>query len=94
MKKKYVSPEIFAESFELAEHITGDCSVSGRANHADLGSCGFDAGDPQGKWFLEGVTRCGYDPYDGDVTSMEELRGIDQQCKYDGFMESFIMYAS
>ena len=49
MKKPYVKPQLYAESYELVEHIAGNCatpdSFSG-AMHRDStpGGCGYDIG--------------------------------------------------
>ena len=45
MKKEYTKPLLFAESFELMEHISQTCGkiagIGGIATHWDNKSCGF-----------------------------------------------------
>lgn len=43
MKRVYSKPMLFAESYELAEHIAGTCGVDAmsQANLRDLVSCGL-----------------------------------------------------
>ena len=47
MKKQYHKPALYAETFELAEHIARCAPPNAeysRANYSDAGSCGFDIG--------------------------------------------------
>ena len=94
MKKKYTKPLLFVETFELTEHIASNCNVSGRANHTEITSCGFDNGDPNGMIFLDGVAKCSYDPYAGEYSSNDDLQKDQFSCEYNVFMESYIMYSS
>lgn len=48
MKKPYVKPMLFAESFELVEHIAGDCRVNDNfegAKFHNSGECRYDDGN-------------------------------------------------
>ncbi|MBR0066603.1 MAG: hypothetical protein IJQ00_03320, partial [Kiritimatiellae bacterium] len=45
MKKAYEKPILYAESFELMEHVAGDCAVNdgfAGAHWRDPGSCRYD----------------------------------------------------
>ncbi len=44
MKKTYVKPAVYAESFELVEHIAGDCVVNdgfAGAHHRNASDCSY-----------------------------------------------------
>ena len=46
MKKPYLKPELYAESFRLVEHISLDCKgTMGTANHDSAIVCEYDIGD-------------------------------------------------
>ncbi|MGN1183135.1 MAG: hypothetical protein ACI4SR_09035 [Faecalibacillus sp.] len=58
MKKTYKKPQIFIESFELAQHIAG-CSLE--IQSMDLEQCnakGTVIGDYSDAWFLNGSALC------------------------------------
>lgn len=61
MKKQYIKPAVYAESFELIEHIAR-CNVPndeyGRANSGDASSCGFDIGYPGSVQTIFGNSQC------------------------------------
>lgn len=48
--KKYVKPELFCESFELAQHIAA-CDYDSNDSHDDVKTCGFTNGS---EWFFTG----------------------------------------
>lgn len=44
MKKIYEKPMLYAESYELVEHVAGSCALDGmnQPTHRDLSQCGFE----------------------------------------------------
>ena len=94
MKKPYRKPALFAETFELNEHIAGNCSVSGYANHKGIESCGFDNGDPNGPIFIS--SKCNYDPTGGLFQTDEDLQdpNVNPGCYYSNFAEGYIAFSS
>lgn len=93
MKKQYVAPTVYAESFELVEHITGPCSVSGLANHIDLSSCGFK-NDESGYLFLNDLipSKCDYNPYPDDEEALAIENSVNE-CHYT-FDNQYAMFSS
>ena len=57
MKKKYVEPEIFFESFELNANVAGVCDYI--AGHADSSSCSVDDSE-LGKSYFTNPSICEY----------------------------------
>lgn len=51
MKKAYIKPEVFVESFALNQNIASTCGVPGggntlgKPNHSDKTTCGWDMGN-------------------------------------------------
>ena len=45
MKKPYMKPLIYAETFTLTEHISESCGLAGKANQGNAHSCSFDLGN-------------------------------------------------
>lgn len=65
MKKAYVKPEIYFESFELSANIATGCTIP--TNHAE-NVCKYTIDTPGvGSAFVE-VTLCEYTPADGDYS--------------------------
>ncbi|MBQ6403104.1 MAG: hypothetical protein IJI27_04290 [Oscillospiraceae bacterium] len=64
MKKTYVKPAVYAESFELMEHVAGDCltgdNFSGALHRGNQG-CGYDIGGVV--LFGQGQNGCGNDEF-------------------------------
>ena len=92
MKKSYQKPALFAESFELMEHISGACGeITGRASYRDAGSCHYNVED--GKvLFVGGQNGCVDDPGDGDLPD-DKYVGATYFCEYT-FSEGFRLFAS
>ena len=95
MKKQYVAPKVYAESFELVEHISGPCSTSGQANHIDYSSCGFyNDGDSGQTIFLNANTaKCNYCPFETDEEVEAEFDGTFNECHYT-FDNQYAMFSS
>ena len=95
MQKEYQKPQLYAESFELTEHISSPCNPMGRANHQSASSCGYDTGDGQGMAFLESAgTKCAYDPFMG-LMDDNELTGVQSEDCYGGyFQDSATIFSS
>ena len=55
MKKPYMKPLIYAETFALTEHISESCGLAGKANQGNALSCTFDQGN-NAYAFYEGLT--------------------------------------
>lgn len=93
MKREYTKPLIFAESFELAEHIAGPCANLGKANYRNAVDCSYDGGDPNGNYFVVGVTAktCAQNP-DIDV-NIDDWYGYSMEC-YTNFDDDTAMFAS
>lgn len=53
--KKYVKPELFCESFELAQHIAA-CDYDSNDTHDDVKTCSFTDGDLV--LFVDGNSSC------------------------------------
>ena len=70
MKKKYVYPGVYCESFELSHHIAACDGTIVKMNQADVGSCGGtinDENDPlNGMKFFAADGWCGSDKDSGD----------------------------
>ena len=92
MRKAYQKPSVYAESFELAEHIAGPCSVLGLANHIDLSSCGFK-NDESGFLFLNSnASKCDYNPYPSDAEA-EDIESTLNECHYT-FDNEYALFSS
>ena len=81
MKKPYQKPVLFAESFQLVEHISSPCDNLGRASYQTADACHYDAGDANGFLFLNNANGCQYDPADGALPS-GDISGMEYQCQY------------
>lgn len=46
MKKKYIAPLVYAESFELAQHVANSCTPIVRLQSGDTATCGAIVNDP------------------------------------------------
>ncbi len=67
MKKTYVKPEVYFESFELSANIATGCStITKTLNEEQL--CGFF--DGVDIIFLNGMSACTYPTTDGSYNSM------------------------
>ncbi len=52
MKKPYLKPELYAESFRLVEHISAICAeTAGKANSVDALTCTYDADQDLGLFY-------------------------------------------
>lgn len=65
MKKAYVKPEIYFESFELSANIATGCAFI--ANHAK-DECGLELGPGLDVLFISATTGCSRQPVDGDTS--------------------------
>ena len=78
MRKEYSKPVVFAESFELTEHITGQCVDNGAQNQRHFSTRFKNAED------------CAYKIYDGDTVIATYFLDGSTICKdspvpiYDG----------
>lgn len=63
MKKAYVKPEIYFESFELSANIATGCSMI--TKNLGEGTCGLEV-SPGIFAFLTGITGCQYTEQDKD----------------------------
>lgn len=102
MKNAYEKPQLFAESFELAEHVAGPCNgmennVGGSFNvtHRNGTDCGI--WDADMKLFVSKSNDC------GDTESMLEFYEVDtieqlmsevQSKCYNAFIPSATLFAS
>lgn len=88
MKRVYAKPMLFAESFELAEHIAGTCATDAmsEANLRDLVSCGLKIGGQDAVAF-QSENIC-YGWYNEDL---EEW--VDVYC-YNSFTDIDAMFVS
>ena len=93
MKKSYQKPALYAEKFQLVEHISGACDMLGRASYKDASSCNYDVGDGV-KMFIGDANGCqaGSDPSGGQMNP-EDFTGFDFQCEFN-FSENAKLFAS
>ena len=92
MKKAYQKPALYAECFEMVEHVTS-CSPMGRANHTDGGSCYYDAGGGSLVFLETGSSGCNYDPFDGAFEA-EDLPSVLPEDCYGGYFQDDAMLYS
>lgn len=88
MKRVYTKPMLFAESFELTEHIAGGCATDelGIPNLRDLTTCGLKINGQDAVAFqTEGIC---HDWYNEDLGEWVGL-----YC-YNTFNDEYAMFAS
>ena len=75
MKQSYTKPTLYAETFQLVEHVAGECGANIQGhNFNSITSCGIT--DSTGtSFFQSGVTNCGSELM---VDSEDELKFILQ----------------
>ena len=93
MKKTYSKPTVYAESFELMEHITSPCSPIGRATHQAADVCSYDANDANGALFIENNAACAYNPGDPALPA-DYWTGMELECKADNFQAGAKVFSS
>ena len=64
MKKPYVKPQAFFESFELSASIAGACAVN---LHFGEGGCFYTSPSMPGKNFFTETLNCNADTQDGSI---------------------------
>ena len=75
MKRDYTKPTLFAEPFQLVDHIASGCVQTGlyTPNHSNAWTCSVKDGDGM-TLFMEGKSSC---EVDGGNQLNPELEGID-----------------
>ena len=90
MKKVYEKPMLYAESYELVEHVAGGCALDGMNSptHRDLDHCGFRVNGKSGAIAFQNAAVCeGWiDPFFGQP--------IDDVFCYNTFLDTAAMFAS
>ena len=64
MKKKYIAPLVFCESFQLSHHIAACDGTTVKLNSANLGTCGGTINDEESR--LNGMTFFAADAFCGE----------------------------
>ena len=90
MKKVYEKPMLYAESYELVEHVAGGCALDGMntPTHRDLDSCGFRVNGSSGTIAFQDPDTC--------VGWWDEFwnKPIDDVFCYNTFLDTAAMFAS
>lgn len=88
MKKVYEKPMLYAESYELAEHIAGGCALDGMNTPTtrDLGSCGFEISNGTVAFQSQSVCEGWWDDFWD--------KPIDDVFCYNTFLDTAAMFAS
>lgn len=90
MKKVYEKPMLYAESYELVEHVAGGCALDGMntPTHRDLDSCGFRVNGSSGAIAFQDRDTCvGWWDTFWD-------KPIDDVFCYNTFLDTAAMFAS
>ena len=103
MKKPYTKPRVYAEAFELMEHVAGNCLVNDAfsgAHHRNAGDCSYSDGnlylftsDANGcQTFLFAAVGGVPDPnIPSDIVS--KIEAIGMKC-YNSFLATGQLFAS
>ncbi len=89
MKKVYEKPMLYAESYELVEHVAGGCALDGMNSptHRDLDHCGFKVNGNSAIAFQKDSVCLGWiDPFFNEP--------IDDVFCYNTFLDTAAMFAS
>ena len=90
MKKVYEKPMLYAESYELAEHVAGGCALDGMntPTHRSLESCGFRVNGSSGAIAFQTKGNC--------VGWWDDFwdQPIDDVFCYNTFLDTAAMFAS
>ncbi len=90
MKKIYEKPMLYAESYELVEHVAGGCTLDGMstATHRNADSCGFRVnGESTVAFEKQSVCVGWFDPLFPD-------QPLDDIFCYNSFQDPAAMFAS
>ncbi len=90
MKKIYEKPMLYAESYELVEHVAGNCALDGMntPTHRDVDTCGFRInGNSAIAFQKESVCTGWFDPLFPD-------QPLDDIFCYNTFLDQAAMFAS
>ena len=90
MKKTYEKPMLFAESFELAEHVAGTCYLDSMntPTHRSVLSCGFRVNGDSAIAFQDpDICRGWFDPLFPD-------QPLDDVFCHNTFLDTAAMFAS
>ena len=96
MKKAYVKPALYAESFALAEHIAGGCAyVTNFGNQCPISEAGVifftnAQGSGCNDDAISMFTFAGVDPANASIT---DLQGMNIQC-YNSFADFSQLFTS
>ena len=90
MKKVYEKPMLYAESYELAEHVAGGCALDdmNQPTLRSLESCGFRANGKSGAIAFQSQSTC--------VGLWDDFwdKPIDDVFCYNSFLDTAAMFAS
>lgn len=101
MKKTYIKPRVYAESFELMEHVAGNCIVDdgfAGAHHRNSSDCRYTDGNLA--LFYSSGNGCDMDLFSGftsdEIASMVTRNSVTElgiEC-YNGFLTTSSLFAS